>query len=206
VGKSTAAELLRLLLTEEPDHPQVGLVSTDGFLYPNVELEARGLLTQKGYPSSYDVGRLVRFLSELKSGQPEVSAPMYSHLAYDVVANEQQVFHAPDVMILEGVNILSLADRLDYSVYMDADEVDIERWYVQRFLALCELGRDDAGSFYHHFSGMSTEQIERLAERVWRDLNGPNLRENILPTRQRADLILEKGPDHAVRQIWMRNR
>ena len=214
VGKSTTAGLLQQLLAARPDHLEVGLVSTDGFLYPNAELERRGLLARKGCPESYDVERLIRFLGELKSGRPEVVAPVYSHRTYDVVADQIQTFHSPDVLIIEGVNVLDttsggppfMVDFLDYSVYVDADEADIERWYGQRFVALCAAARQDNGSFYHHFATMSTDQIERLAERVWRDVNGPNLRAHVLPTRDRADLILEKGPDHSVRRIRVRNR
>jgi type I pantothenate kinase len=212
VGKSTTAGVLQGLLAGPPHHLDVALVSTDGFLYPNAELEARGLTARKGSPESYDVAGLVRFLTELKSGRREVSAPVYSHLTYDVVAGAEQRLHSPDVVILEGVNVLDTsvglppfaADLLDYSVYLDAEESDIERWYVQRFLQLSMEGRDDAGSFYHHFAAMSASQIERLASRVWRDVNGPNLRVSVLPTRGRADLILEKGPDHAVRRIRVR--
>jgi type I pantothenate kinase len=203
VGKSTTAKLLRDLLA---DDLEVGLISTDGFLFPNSQLAALGLSARKGCPESYDVARLVRFLHELKSGQPDVSAPVYSHRTYDVVAGEEVVLHSPDVVIVEGVNILDTPFDLDYSVYIDADEGDIEQWYVRRFVALCERAGTDPGSFYSHFAGMSAEEIERLAERVWRDINGPNLRASVLPTRGRADLILEKGPDHAVRRIRVRDR
>ena len=203
VGKSTTAELLKALLGE---HHDVGLLSTDGFLFPNSELEARGLLSRKGSPESYDVARLAQFLTDLRSGVPEVSAPVYSHRTYDIVPDERQVFRSPEVVIIEGVNVLEVIELLDYCVYIDADEADIERWYGQRFVALCQLAQSDPGSFYHHFAGMSTEQIERLAARVWRDVNGPIMAESVLPKRWRADLILEKGPDHAVRLIRMRNR
>jgi type I pantothenate kinase len=212
VGKSTTARMLQALLAGPPHHLNVDLVSTDGFLYPNAELEARGLTSRKGCPESYDVARLVRFLTSLKSGAPEVSAPVYSHLTYDVIAGAQQRLHSPDIVILEGLNVLDTtvgpppfaADLLDYSVYLDADEADIEGWYVERFLRLCAEGRDDANSFYHHFSAMSTAQIVQLAGRVWRDVNGPNSRAHVLPTRDRADLILEKGADHAIRRIRVR--
>jgi type I pantothenate kinase len=204
--------MLQSLLAGPPHHLDVALVSTDGFLYSNAELEARGLTASKGSPESYDVARLVRFVTELKSGAPEVSAPVYSHLTYDVVAGAEQRLHSPDVVILEGLNVLDTSvgrppfavDLLDYSVYLDADESDIEQWYVQRFLQLSAEGRDDAGSFYHHFAAMSTSQIVQLAERVWRDVNGPNLRAYVLPTRGRANLILEKGADHAIRRIRVR--
>jgi type I pantothenate kinase len=212
VGKSTTAGVLEGLLAGPPHHCDVALVSTDGFLYPNVELEARGLAARKGSPESYDVAGLVRFLTELKSGRAEVCAPVYSHLTYDVVAGAEQRLRSPDVVILEGVNVLDTsvglppfpADLLHYSVYLDAEESDIERWYVQRFLLLAAEGRDDPASFYHRFAAMSAAQIERLASRVWRDVNGPNLRVSVLPTRARADLILEKGPDHAVHRIRVR--
>jgi type I pantothenate kinase len=212
VGKSTTAGVLQGLLAGPPDRLDVAVVSTDGFLYKNAELQARGLTARKGSPESYDVARLVRFLTDLKSGRPEVFVPVYSHLTYDIVAGAEHALHAPDVVILEGVNVLDtsvglppfVVDLLDYSVYLDADESDIERWYVHRFLLLCAEGKDDAGSFYHHFSGMSDGQISSLASGVWRDVNGPMLRASVLPSRDRADLIMEKGPDHAVR--WFRVR
>jgi type I pantothenate kinase len=212
VGKSTTAGLLVGLLSGPPHNLAVALVSTDGFLYSNAELASRGLTSRKGSPESYDLPRLVRFLGELKAGAPEVSAPVYSHRIYDVVAGESLRLHTPDVVILEGLNVLDttcgpppfVVDLLDYSIYIDADEGDIEQWYVARFLLLAEEARDDPGSFYHHFASMSSSQISQLASQVWRDVNGPNLRATVLPSRERADLILEKGADHAVRRIRVR--
>jgi type I pantothenate kinase len=211
-GKSTTAQLLKALLSGWASRPSVALATTDGFLYPNTELEARGLASRKGCPASYDVGRLVRFLGEVRSGQPEVTAPVYSHETYDVVPGRAQVFRRPDVLVVEGVNVLDsscgpppfVSDLLDFSIYVDADEGDIERWYVERFVSLSEAGRDDPASFYHRFAPMSRDQVGHLARQVWHQVNGPNLHAYVEPTRCRADLILEKGQDHRVRRLRLR--
>ena len=214
VGKSTTAQVLQALVAGSFARSRVELATTDGFLYPNDELEARGLASKKGCPESYDVVRLVRFLIEIRSGQPEVEAPVYSHETYDVVPGRTQLFRRPDVLVVEGVNVLDatcgqppfVPDLLDFAIYVDADERDIERWYVERFLALCEAGRNDPGAFYHRFAAMSPAEVRDLARHVWRQVNGRNLREWVEPTRCRADLVLEKGPDHAVRRMRLRAR
>jgi type I pantothenate kinase len=211
-GKSTTARVLRLLLARGPEHPLIDVVTTDGFLYPNATLEARGLVARKGFPESYDQGKLVRFLADIKSGRPEVAAPVYSHRTYDIVPGRFDVFRRPDVLIVEGLSILQtgvsthvfVSDLLDYSIFVDASEADIRRWYVARFLALREAAIDDTESFYRRFTGMSEEATEGLAEMVWREINGVNLKENVEPTRLRAQLILEKGGDHSVRRIRLR--
>ena len=214
VGKSTTARILKALLARWPEHATVDLVTTDGFLLPNAELEARGLSARKGFPESYDLHRLIRFLVDIKAGRSEVAAPVYSHETYDIVPGETQVFRHPDILLVEGLNVLQtgpgaplfVGDMFDFAIYVDANEVDIERWYVERFLTLRSTVFRRPGSFYHQFSGMGEEDVVALARRVWRDINGVNLQENIAPTRLRADLILEKGPDHAVRRLRLRKR
>ena len=217
VGKSTTARVLQALLARWPDHPRVDLVTTDGFLRPNRILEERGIMDRKGFPESYDVRRLVRFLEEVKRGETEVRAPVYSHVVYDIVEGEEQVLRQPDIVILEGLNVLQtgvdaghearfVSDWFDFSIYVDADEADIERWYVERFFALRETAFSDETSFFRHFAAFSDAELESAARSIWGSINGPNLRENILPSRGRADVVLEKGPDHAVRQVRLRVR
>ena len=215
VGKSTTARILQALLGRWPDHPRVELVTTDGFLLPNEELERRGLLARKGFPESYDAAALVRFVAAVKSGQAEVSAPVYSHLSYDVVPDEQVVVRQPDILIVEGLNVLQtgtdpegrdvfVSDFFDFSLYVDADEVDIKRWYVERFRTLRSTAFADPRSYFHRYAGLSDEEADRTARMVWDTINGPNLRENIAPTRSRADLILRKGADHLVDHVQLR--
>ena len=215
VGKSTTARVLRALLARWPDHPNVELVTTDGFLRPNAVLEERGLMDRKGFPESYDVRRLIQFLDEVKRGEPVVRAPVYSHVVYDIVEGEEQVLTEPDIVILEGLNVLQtgvsaahdarfVSDWFDYSIYVDAEEADIEQWYVDRFFALRETAFNDETSFFRHFASMSDEELDATARSIWGSINGPNLRENILPSRMRADLVLEKGPDHEVRRVRLR--
>ncbi len=217
VGKSTTARVLQALLARWPDHPRVDLVTTDGFLRPNRVLEERGLMERKGFPESYDVRRLVRFLEEIKRGEPEVRAPVYSHVVYDIVEGEEQILRQPDIVILEGLNVLQtgadaghesrfVSDWFDFSIYVDADEVDIERWYVERFFALRETAFNDETSFFRHFAALSDDDLQATARRIWATINRPNLRTNILPSRSRADLVLEKGPDHDVRRVRLRVR
>jgi type I pantothenate kinase len=217
VGKSTTARVLQALLARWPDHPRVDLVTTDGFLRPNRVLEERGIMDRKGFPESYDVRRLVRFLEEVKRGEAEVRAPVYSHVVYDIVAGEEQVLRRPDIVILEGLNVLQtgidaghearfVSDWFDFSVYVDADEADIERWYVERFFALRETAFSDETSFFRHFASLSDAELEAAAHSIWESINRPNLRENILPSRSRADLVLEKGREHEVRQVRLRLR
>jgi type I pantothenate kinase len=217
VGKSTTARILQALLARWPDHPQVDLVTTDGFLFPNRVLEERGIMERKGFPESYDLRRLVRFLVDLKSGSAEVRAPVYSHLTYDIVAGEEQVVRQPDIVILEGLTVLQtgdgragrpphlfVSDFFDFSIYVDAAEADIEQWYVERFLTLRETAFADERSFFHHFAALSEDQAVEVAREIWHSINGLNLHENILPTRDRARLILEKAPDHSVRTVRLR--
>ena len=217
VGKSTTARVLQALLGRWPDHPRVELVTTDGFLRPNRVLEERGLMERKGFPESYDVRRLIRFLEEVKRGEPEVRAPVYSHVVYDVVEGEEQVLQEPDIVIVEGLNVLQtgagnsedarfVSDWFDLSIYVDADETDIEQWYVERFFALRETAFSDETSFFRHFASLDDAQLEATARMIWGSINGPNLRENILPSRSRADVVLEKGADHKVEQVRLRLR
>ncbi len=217
VGKSTTARVLQALLGRWPDHPRVDLVTTDGFLRPNRVLEERGLMERKGFPESYDVRRLIRFLEEVKRGEAEVRAPVYSHVVYDIVEGEELVLRQPDIVILEGLNVLQtgvdaghearfVSDWFDFSIYVDALESDIERWYVERFFALRETAFSDETSFFRHFATLSDEELQATAHRIWDSINGPNLRENILPSRSRADLVLQKGGDHEVQLVRLRLR
>lgn len=217
VGKSTTARVLQALLARWPDHPRVDLVTTDGFLRPNRVLEERGIMDRKGFPESYDVRRLIRFLEEVKRGEPEVRVPVYSHVVYDIVDGEELVLRRPDIVILEGLNVLQtgaaarhesrfVSDWFDFSIYVDADEEDIERWYVERFFALRETAFSDETSFFRHFATFSDEELETTARSIWASINQPNLRENILPSRSRADLVLAKGSDHEIRQVRLRLR
>jgi type I pantothenate kinase len=218
VGKSTTARILQALLRRWPDHPQVDLVTTDGFLHPNRVLTERGLMDRKGFPESYDVRRLLRFLTDVKAGRPEVRAPVYSHLTYDIVPGEEQVVRQPDIVILEGLSVLEtgdghggrripatfVSDFFDFSIYVDADETDIEQWYVERFLTLRETAFQDEQSFFRHFAGLSEREAVETASSIWATINGVNLREHILPTRERAQLVLEKGADHTVKAVRLR--
>jgi len=211
VGKSTTARILQALLLRWPDHRRVDLVTTDGFLHPNRILEERGLMGRKGFPESYDIRRLIRFLADVKSGAPEVTAPVYSHLTYDIVLGEAQVVRKPDVVILEGLNVLQtgpttvfVSDFFDFSIYVDADETHIRRWYVERFLTLQQTAFRDPASYFHKYAGLSRDEAVDVAERIWRDINAVNLHENILPTRERARLILEKKADHQARSVRLR--
>lgn len=217
VGKSTTARVLQTLLARWPDHPAVELVTTDGFLRPNAVLEERGLMERKGFPESYDVRLLTRFLEEIKRGEPEVRAPVYSHIAYDIVPGEEQVLRSPDIVILEGLNVLQtgkdarhrgrfVSDWFDFSVYVDAHEADIERWYVERFFALRDTAFADDRSFFRHFAGLDDADLEATARGIWVSINRPNLVENILPSRRRADLVLDKAADHGVRRVRLRLR
>ncbi|HET9199659.1 MAG TPA: type I pantothenate kinase [Dehalococcoidia bacterium] len=218
VGKSTTARIMQALLAQWPNHPRVDLVTTDGFLYPNSVLNERGLITRKGFPESYDLRALVRFVAEVKSGQPEVSAPVYSHVIYDIVPGELQWVHRPDILIIEGLNVLQspasrgddgsphifVSDYFDFSVYVDAAEAHIRSWYVERFVTLCLNARDDENSFFHRFAALDEAAAADLGGQVWDEINGLNLRENIEPTRSRADLILQKAADHSVQAVTLR--
>jgi type I pantothenate kinase len=210
-GKSTTARILQALLARWPDHPKVDLVTTDGFLYPNAVLEARGIMHRKGFPESYDVRRLIRFLAEVKSGSGEVRAPVYSHLVYDIVPGEL-VVRRPDILIVEGLNVLQtsvgaevvVSDFFDFTIYVDADEDDIESWYVERFLGLCRTLFQDEASFFHRYAELSHDEAVTTARAIWDAINHVNLVENVLPTRERADLILRKDAAHAVSSVRLR--
>ncbi len=220
VGKSTTSRVLQTLLARAPDRRRVEIVTTDGFLYPNAELSRRGLLQRKGFPESYDTPSLVRFLSDLKAGRAELTVPIYSHVVYDVVAGDRHVVDRPDIVIVEGLNVLQVpptsganrhpsvfvSDFFDFSIYVDADEADVEEWYLARFLTLVESARDEPGAFFHRFSSLSTGEAEQLAREIWAEVNRPNLHQNVLPTRDRADLVLVKGRDHDVRRVHLRLR
>jgi type I pantothenate kinase len=216
VGKSTTARLLRELLSRLPQHPRVELVTTDGFLLPNVELERRGLLLRKGFPESYDRQALLRFVMEVKSGAESVSAPIYSHLRYDRTDDELKL-QRPDIVLLEGLNVLqparagadgrtglAISDFFDFSVYVDAESSDIRQWYVQRFLRLRETAFRDPASYFTRYASLSHDDAVSQAEAVWDTINGPNLDQNIAPTRGRATLVLRKDADHSVRWIRLR--
>jgi len=217
VGKSTTARVLQQMLAHWPEHPNVALVTTDGFLYPNAELERRGLLQRKGFPESYDRRALLRFVVDIKSGKDEVIAPTYSHLVYDVVPQEKVVVKRPDIVIVEGLNVLqparvredgsaglTLSDFFDFSIYVDAGRDKIRDWYVSRFLRLRETAFRDPGSYFAKYATFSQGEAVREAERIWDTINGPNLVENILPTRSRATLVLSKDRDHSVRYVRLR--
>ncbi len=217
VGKSTTSRLLRLLLARWPEHPRVELVTTDGFLLPNAELERRGLLARKGFPESYDRRALLRFVTDVKSGAAEVAAPVYSHLSYDVVPDEHLVLRQPDILVLEGLNVLqparpltagglglAVSDFFDFSVYVDASAEDVRRWYVRRFVRLRDTAFRDPTSYFRRYAGLSHEAAIAQAEHLWDSINGPNLAENIAPTRQRATLVLRKGREHAVEGVRLR--
>ena len=219
VGKSTTSRVLQTLLARAPERRRVDLVTTDGFLFPNAELDRRGLLQRKGFPESYDTSSLVRFLADLKAGRPELQVPVYSHVIYDVLEGEHLVVDQPDIVIVEGLNVLQVpptsgphhpsvfvSDFFDFSIYVDADEADVEEWYLARFLTLIDKARDDRGAFFHRFARMSRADAETLARDTWSGINLPNLHENVQPTRDRADLVLEKGADHHVRRVRLRLR
>ncbi|HSP60471.1 MAG TPA: type I pantothenate kinase [Ornithinimicrobium sp.] len=218
VGKSTTARILAELIRRWDTQPSVELVTTDGFLYPNAVLERRSLMGRKGFPESYDRRALLRFVSEVKSGRAEVRAPVYSHLVYDIVPGEQLVVRRPDVLIVEGLNVLqpprphpngrspglAISDFFDFSVYVDAHFGDIKRWYVERFLSLRETAFADPESHFHRYASLSDEAAVDVAVDIWDSINAPNLVENILPTRSRATLVLLKGADHTVDRVRLR--
>jgi type I pantothenate kinase len=212
VGKSTFARILQALLSRWPAHPQVDLVTTDGFLHPNAVLAERGLMDRKGFPESYDTRALLAFLRDLKSGEREVSAPVYDHVAYDILSDTKVTVRQPDVVIVEGLNVLQVnrdeaefvSDYFDFSIYVDADVADIEEWYVRRFFALRQSVFRNPDSYFRHFADLTDAQAEHTARFIWESINGRNLRENIEPTRERASLIVRKAPDHRVRSVSLR--
>jgi type I pantothenate kinase len=212
VGKSTFARVMQALLSRWPDHPRVDLVTTDGFLYPNAELDARGIMNRKGFPESYDTKKLLQFMRDLKSGVAETEAPMYSHVVYDIIPDESVLVRQPDIVILEGINVLQVStegnefvsDYFDFSIYIDADEADIEQWFLARFRTLRETVFRSPDSFFRRYADMSDAEAMAFAHDVWVNINGRNLRENIAPTRERASLILRKGADHLVQSVSLR--
>lgn len=217
VGKSTTARILKALLSRWPTSPKVDLITTDGFLFPNKVLAERGLMERKGFPESYDRARFLDFLSDIKSGRPKVSVPVYSHLAYDLLPGESIIVDRPDILIVEGLNILQASDLpksgrpvlfasdfLDFSIYLDADEADLRRWFLERFFKLRTTAFTDPRSFFHKFSEMPEAEARGFAVSAWEGINRPNLVDNILPTKSRADLILTKGPDHAIAEVALR--
>ncbi len=217
VGKSTAARVLQQMLARWPQHPNVSLVTTDGFLYPNAELLKRGILDRKGFPESYDRRALMRFVVDIKSGKDEVEAPVYSHLTYDVRQDEKIVIKRPDIVIIEGLNVLQpakargdgrtglgLSDFFDFSIYVDAATSHIRDWYVDRFLRLRETAFRDPNSYFARYAALSHDTSVDEARRIWDTINGPNLIQNVLPTRSRATLVLRKDADHSVRYVRLR--
>jgi type I pantothenate kinase len=213
VGKSTFSRVLRASLARWPDHRKVDLITTDGFLYPNATLEARGLMHRKGFPESYDQRLLLQFLTDLKAGVPAVCAPVYSHLHYDIVPGAVARVEQPDILILEGLNVLQspregprmfVSDFFDFSIYIDADDQTIEIWYIQRFLRLRETVFKNKDSYFHRYSQLSESDAIQTARRIWEEINLPNLRDNIGPTKERAQLVLEKGANHRVENILLR--
>jgi type I pantothenate kinase len=217
VGKSTTARLLRELLAAWPEHPRVSLITTDGFLLPNAELERRGLMQRKGFPESYDRRALLRFVMAVKSGTDEVAAPVYDHLGYDIVPGAEVIVQRPDILILEGLNVLqparvrsdgttglAVSDFFDFSVYVDAEPEDVRDWYVSRFLSLRETAFRDPRSYFTRYAELTPDDAVRQARHLWDTINGPNLTQNILPTRGRATTILRKDADHQVK--WVRIR
>ena len=217
VGKSTTARVLQQMLGHWPEHPNVALVTTDGFLYPNAELERRGLMERKGFPESYDRRALLKFVVDIKSGKDEVEAPVYSHLVYDVIPDEKIVVKRPDIVIIEGLNVLQpararadgttglgLSDFFDFSVYVDAGTSHIKEWYVDRFLRLRETAFRDPSSYFTKYAGLTHDEAVARATEIWDSINGPNLVQNVLPTRSRATLVLRKDRDHSVRYVRLR--
>jgi type I pantothenate kinase len=216
VGKSTAARALRELLARWPHHPRVDIVTTDGFLHPTAVLEERGLMRRKGFPESYDVRALLAFVRDLKAGKDRVTSPVYSHLVYDIVPGEVTAIERPDIVIVEGLNVLQtgpaldgqprvfVSDFFDFTIYLDAEVEHVRAWYVERFLALRHTAFKDPSSYFHRYASLSDEDAADTAGRIWAEINEPNLRQNILPTRERADLILRKGRDHAVEEVRLR--
>lgn len=216
-GKSTTARVLKALLSRWPNTPKVELITTDGFLYPNAVLQAEGLMERKGFPESYDGTALIRFLSDIKAGKRNVEAPVYSHLVYDVVPNEHIVVDRPDILIVEGLNVLLpnrlprdgksipfVSDFFDFSIYLDADEDMLQRWYIERFMRLRETAFRDPRSFFTKYATVSDDEAIAIAKGIWHRINLPNLQDNILPTRPRADLVLTKGASHHIERVALR--
>lgn len=216
-GKSTSARILQALLERWPEHPRVELVTTDGFLYPNKVLEERGLMRRKGFPESYDIRQLVEFVANIRAGHERVEAPVYSHLIYDIIPDEKKVVEQPDILIIEGLNVLQsgmdypdqphrvfVSDFVDFSIYVDADAKLLRSWYIDRFLKFRSGAFADPDSYFHHYAKLSESEAVEIASTIWQEINYRNLQENILPTRERANLILTKGVFHAIEQVQLR--
>ncbi len=217
VGKSTTARVLRALLARWADHPRVDLITTDGFLYPNAELERRGIMHRKGFPESFDTARLLNFLHQVKSGRENVEAPVYSHFHYDIIPGQSVVVDRPDILIVEGLNVLQparlpkdgeaipfVSDFFNFSIYLDADPHMIEEWYVTRFMRLRQTAFRDPAAYFHRYANLTPDAAKKQALEIWRSINARNLEENILPTRQRARLILRKDADHRIQSVALR--
>jgi len=217
VGKSTTARVLRALLARWPDHPRVDLITTDGFLHPNAELERRGLMNRKGFPESFDTAGLLNFLHEVKSGRQQVEAPVYSHFHYDIIAGQKTIIDRPDILIVEGLNVLQparlpkdgegipfVSDFFNFSIYIDADPQLIEAWYVTRFMRLRQTAFRDPAAYFHRYTQLSPDEARSKALEIWRTVNEKNLYENILPTRQRSRLILRKSANHRIESVALR--
>ena len=217
VGKSTTARILKELLARWPSSPKVDLVTTDGFLHPNEELQKRKIMEKKGFPESYNVKELLRFLSDIKAGKAKVKAPLYSHIHYDVLPDKFAIIDQPDILIFEGINVLQssdliqdgvavpfVSDYFDFSIFIDAKKEYVENWYLERFMRLRDTAFRDPASFFHRYSQISDEQAMQYGQSLWNDINLVNLRENILPTRPRADLVLHKGSNHLIKQVALR--
>jgi len=217
VGKSTSGRILRALLARWPNHPKVDLVPTDGFLLPNAELERKGLMQRKGFPESFDVVRILKFMSDVKAGRRSVQAPVYSHIVYDILKDKTITVDQPDILIVEGLNVLQtgrapkggklipyVSDYFDFSIYLDAEAKVIERWYVERFFQLRETAFKNPQSYFHRYAELNDAETHKTATDIWRSINLPNLEENILPTRHRADLVLRKGENHDIEEVELR--
>lgn len=214
VGKSTSARILQSLLSHWPQQRKVDLITTDGFLHPLAYLQEHNLLHKKGFPISYNTPKLIRFLADIKSGKPNVTAPIYSHLTYDIIPNQFNVIDQPDILILEGLNVLQpnrnqsnelfVSDFVDFSIYVDAEEDLLKEWYIRRFLKFRQSAFTDPNSYFKHYANLSEQEAVTTAGKIWDEINGLNLKENILPTRERADLILKKGTNHEVELVTLR--
>jgi len=216
-GKSTTARVLQKLLSLAPNKPQVDLITTDGFLYPNSVLEDKGILNRKGFPESYDTRKLIRFLADIKSGKKEITAPTYSHLEYDIIKDQNQLIDSPDIVIIEGINVLQVnlskqhkgprifvSDFFDYSIYVHSNEQNLLKWYVDRFLSLQDTAFKKVDSYFHKYANLNPKESVKTATSIWNEINKPNLLKNILPTRYRANLILEKDYNHLIKRISIR--
>lgn len=217
VGKSTSARILQALLSNYPSQHKVDLITTDGFLYPLDVLKQKSLLKRKGFPESYDIHKLIAFVSDIKSGKRNVKAPIYSHLTYDIVPDQYNNVNQPDIVILEGLNVLQtgmnypasphnvfVSDFVDFSIYVDADESLLKEWYINRFLKFRRSAFSDPNAYFHHYSKLSEQEAIKTASTLWNEINGLNLRQNILPSRERANLILQKGYNHQIEQVKLR--